>query len=629
MAIRQWIVALVLLFVISLTGCTPAAEPTPTQPPTAIPTPEASAPETPVTVPEGPEVTVEPGRTISIRASAMGADRYEWKLQGKGEISSSTEPAILYTAPEEGAIAILTVIAHNKQGASPPTLLTINVLPIATVRLDALAIPADSTQDRGDSESFISYERSLNDCHTGSDCLRFTYRAGGGGSNVYWWPMCIGMIMHIKCQETGEWSSVYEGPLCIALIRRQAWDEVQRGTCGINVLKAGNLSAIRRLTLWARGDHGGEIVTFSVGGVGVSPDPGRSTGRVTLTPTWELYTIDLQGLDLTNAIVLFRWYATDADNPQGAVFYLDDIQFEGEPIKITATQPSRLPQHAEQHLVDLFTRLCWVAYSPTHFDPTATPIRWPSEDDVREDLRVLRSVGFNGLVTYASNYADQDRPGQMLDISRLAQEAGFKGIIVGVWDPTNEDELQAAEQAGRHPVVVGYSVGNEGLDVRYDRETLVSAMERLRQATGKPVSTTEEANDYYENSPLWTISDWIFPNVHPYFAGQRDPQEAVEWTEKVFETLESVSDEPLIFKEVGLPSGGDRDLSESRQARYYQLLQQTNVTYVVFEAFDAPWKHLGHPGPDGTYWPDPEPHWGIFTSDRTPKEAVAGICPAR
>jgi exo-beta-1,3-glucanase (GH17 family) len=129
---------------------------------------------------------------------------------------------------------------------------------------------------------------------------------------------------------------------------------------------------------------------------------------------------------------------------------------------------------------------------------------------------------------------------------------------------------------------------------------------------------------------LWDISDWIFPNVHPYFSNYRDPQEAVAWTERIFETLDSVSDKPLVFKEVGLPTDGDADLSETRQAQYYQMLWETNVAFVVFEAFDAPWKHLGSPNPDGTYpLPDPEPHWGIFFSDRTPKEAAANICPNR
>jgi exo-beta-1,3-glucanase (GH17 family) len=324
---------------------------------------------------------------------------------------------------------------------------------------------------------------------------------------------------------------------------------------------------------------------------------------------------------LTDAIVLFSWRATDEDNHKDVVFYLDDVQFEGE----RGTAPSS--RGTSHHLAEMFTRLCWVSYFPTDFDPTTTPPQWPSEASVREDLRVLHSAGFNGLVTYSSNYANRDAPDEALDIPALAQESGFEGMIVGVWNPTDEQELRVAEQSAQHPIVVGYCVGNEGLDERYDLETLVSAMERLRRATGKPVSTTEQVHDYYENSPLWKISDWIFPNAHPYFSGYRDPQEAVAWTRQVFEALDSVSDKPLVFKEVGLPSGGDTDLSEARQAQYYRLMKETDVVYVVFEAFDAPWKHLGQPDPDGTYpLPDPEPHWGIFTSDRTPKEAAIGIC---
>jgi len=542
-------------------------------------------------------------------------------LRGDGEIADTKANVILYTAPEEGdTIAILTVTAYNDQGAaSPLTSLVINVLPIVTVRLDALAFPFGWISG---GSSFSLERGSANVCHTGTDCLRITYIPGGALGGIHWWPFCIDMIIDIKCQKVGERSSVfYERQLCIASIR------TEKGTCSIDVSKAGNLSKVNRLTFWARGDQGGEIVTFGIGGANVSPIPGRPLW-VTLTDTWEQYEIDLEGVDLTNASVLFFWLAKDVDNPQGAVFYLDDIQFEGT--KVEAARPKRLLQRAEQHLADLFTRLCWIAYSPTNFDPTTTPIRWPSEDDVHEDLRVLRNAGFNGLVTYSSNYTSQGTPDQTLDIPRLAQEAGFEGMIVGAWDPTDENELRVAEQASQYPVVVGYSVGNEGLDVRYDLETLVSAMERLRRTTGKPVSTTEQVHDYYENSPLWTIADWIFPNAHPYFAGYRDPQEAVEWTEKAFETLDSVSNKPLIFKEVGLPSGGDFDLNESRQAQYYQLLRETSVTYVVFEAFDAPWKHLGRPKSDGTYpWPDPEPHWGIFTSDRTPKEAAANICPVR
>lgn len=289
-----------------------------------------------------------------------------------------------------------------------------------------------------------------------------------------------------------------------------------------------------------------------------------------------------------------------------------------------ATPPA---QRANSALADRLTRLCWVAYSPTNFDPTAKPVRWPSEEDVSEDLRVLRGAGFNGLVTYGSNYPGRGEPGRALDVAGLAESAGFEGVIVGVWNPCDEGELSAAERAGSHQAVVGYCVGNEGLDVRYNLKTLTSAMERLRRTTGRPVSTSEEAGDYTENSPLWGIADWTFPNAHPYFAELRDAREAAQWTESIFRTLRPVSDKPLIFKEVGLPSGGDRGLDEARQSRYYQLLRQTEVTYVVFEAFDAPWKHLHPPRPDGTYpRPDPEPHWGVFTSTRKPKAAAADIC---
>jgi len=286
------------------------------------------------------------------------------------------------------------------------------------------------------------------------------------------------------------------------------------------------------------------------------------------------------------------------------------------------------PDAPKESLNDLLSRLCWIAYSPTHFDPTTTPIQWPSEQDINEDLRVLHDAGFNGLVTYGSIYMNEDSSNEILDIPKLAQKAGFDSMIMGVWDPTNERELRTAETISQDSIVVGYSVGNEGLDIRYDLDTLTSAMDRLRKATGKPVTTTEQVNDYYENSPLWTISDWIFPNVHPYFSGNRNPNEAVEWTVKVFKNLDPVSDKSLIFKEVGLPTDGDLDVSESRQAEYYDLLHKTDVTFVVFEAFDAPWKHIGSQNPDGIYpWPDPEPHWGVFRSDRTPKEAVTNICP--
>ena len=73
----------------------------------------------------------------------------------------------------------------------------------------------------------------------------------------------------------------------------------------------------------------------------------------------------------------------------------------------------------KESLANSLARLCWIAYSPTHFDPTTNPVQWSAEDDVREDLRVLHDAGFNGLVTYSSNYMLKDAPDQVFNMPRL------------------------------------------------------------------------------------------------------------------------------------------------------------------------------------------------------------------
>jgi hypothetical protein len=333
LTIGGWILSLVLLLAIGLVGCeptppptptaTPTLEPTPTQPPTATlepptptPTPTPTSPpppppEAPVTTPAG-EVTVLAGKKIAVQVSAAGADGYRWELQGDGEISATEGNAILYIAPEQavegGTMALLRVTAYNEYGESPQTSLIISVAvsETASIRLDALgAIPAGWMSGGSNPVSFIRLEAG-SDCYTGADCSRFTYSPGGEWGGVYWWPL--------TCGPSGT---------------PDAWDRIRRGICGINVLETGNLSVVSRLTFWARGDRGGEIIEFKIGGVDVSPSPGRSLGTITLEPTWEQYEIDLEGMDLTNAIGLFLWVATDIANPSGAVFYLDDIQFEG------------------------------------------------------------------------------------------------------------------------------------------------------------------------------------------------------------------------------------------------------------------------------------------------------------
>lgn len=113
------------------------------------------------------------------------------------------------------------------------------------------------------------------------------------------------------------------------------------------------------------------------------------------------------------------------------------------------------------------------------------------------------------------------------------------------------------------------------------------------------------------------VGDWVCPNAHAYFQNITDPQLAVRWTVERYQEIASKTSKPVLFKEVGLPTAGNAKLSEQKQAEYYRLLQQTDVRFVYFEAYDQPWKdHLPI-----------EPHWGLFrsSSDRSPKPVIQYI----
>lgn len=99
--------------------------------------------------------------------------------------------------------------------------------------------------------------------------------------------------------------------------------------------------AAENLTFWVRGERGGEQIDFFVAGVGrdarsgipIQPYPDSSPRHppfgslFVLTTQWQRFTIDVSGLDLAYVLGGFGWAASSKHNPEGAVFYLDDIQY--------------------------------------------------------------------------------------------------------------------------------------------------------------------------------------------------------------------------------------------------------------------------------------------------------------
>jgi hypothetical protein len=92
-----------------------------------------------------------------------------------------------------------------------------------------------------------------------------------------------------------------------------------------------SIRGARRITFWAVGAKGGEIVEFKAGGVTgkrYNDSFEVGIGSVALTAAWRQYVIELRGTDLSSVIGGFAWVATAASNPGGLTFYLDDIRYE-------------------------------------------------------------------------------------------------------------------------------------------------------------------------------------------------------------------------------------------------------------------------------------------------------------
>ena len=92
-----------------------------------------------------------------------------------------------------------------------------------------------------------------------------------------------------------------------------------------------DLTGAQKLTFWARGEKGGEVLVFKMGGVGVGrqyPDSDVvATDPITLTQDWKEYSIDLKGKNMSHITGGFSWIGNAKDNPQKATFYLDNIYY--------------------------------------------------------------------------------------------------------------------------------------------------------------------------------------------------------------------------------------------------------------------------------------------------------------
>jgi len=274
----------------------------------------------------------------------------------------------------------------------------------------------------------------------------------------------------------------------------------------------------------------------------------------------------------------------------------------------------------------------FVAYEPTSLRVTDGHFSDADPEGIRADLRLLRQH-FDALVTYDAVHGAQVIPA-------IAASLKFRGLIIGVWNPLDPAELDAALSAARAfpQLVLGLSLGNEMLfSHRIDTARLAGALVAVRaQLPHLPLSTTEPFHIYEAASAQSLLGqlDFMLVNVHPvfqpWFRAATDAT-ATQFVVNVADQLAQIYCGPILIKETGVPTApAAAGFSESRQASFYNELRARLApsparAFAYFVAFDAPWR-----AQDATGVPGPHPeeaYWGLYDAHRKRKLAVDQLPP--
>ena len=277
----------------------------------------------------------------------------------------------------------------------------------------------------------------------------------------------------------------------------------------------------------------------------------------------------------------------------------------------------------------------FIAYQPTSLQVIDGRVSDADVGSIRADLTQLRER-FDGLITYDAIHGAQQIPA-------IAAALKFRALIIGVWDPGDGAQLDAALEAERRfpDLVVGVSLGNEVLfSHRSDPARLIALIARVRaRAPAVALSTSEPFHVYDEPAAAAVLAqlDFLLLNVHPVFQPWfRDAPDgaAAQFVVNVLAKLALHACGPMLVKETGVPTAPESaGFSEARQAGFYRELRRVlppgrTQAFAYFAAYDAPWRAYDATGVPGTPAVHPEEaHWGLYDEARRPKAAARELPP--
>lgn len=295
--------------------------------------------------------------------------------------------------------------------------------------------------------------------------------------------------------------------------------------------------------------------------------------------------------------------------------------------------------------------ICYSGYREGQSPNTQT---YPSYEEILEDLRIL-SHHWRYLRVYDCSPHAQT----LLEVIRR-EKLDFQvmlGLGLGAemsnpncpWGGEYPDDVLAANRranaeevrrliglANRYRrEVFSVSIGNEASVEWNDHmapvESLIAYARRIRRRIRQPVTFCENYVPWGDKLiPLVPELDFISVHTYPVWE-YKTIEHALAYTKaNYYSVARRYPDVPVIITEAGWTTASNGrgiepdNASEALQAAYYeQLMAWTNEEQIlcfVFEAFDEPWK--GSPDPL-----EPEKHWGLFTVDRKPKQAMRPLYP--
>lgn len=274
----------------------------------------------------------------------------------------------------------------------------------------------------------------------------------------------------------------------------------------------------------------------------------------------------------------------------------------------------------------------------------------PSYEEVKEDLEILKDDW-----KYLRLYNCDQHAQTVLDVIQNEQ-LDFKIMLGanidaemnnfncpwggGVYDEDVLDRNQSKNSENidkliefgiKYPdIIFSLSVGNEACvdwtDHFVSEKKVLEYAQRVKSQSNLPVTFCENYVPWlYKLEELANFLDII--SIHSYPVWEyKHISEGLDYTKQnYYSVADKYPDKPVVITEAGWATkSNDKgidilNVNEGFQKIYFNELMEwadkENILTFYFEAFDENWK--GSPEP----W-EPEKHWGLYRSDRTPKLAV-------